>query len=213
MAVAIADLRKEYTLNGLDQSDVLPNPIAQFQLWFDAALNAGVHEPNAMHVATIGPDQRPVGRIVLVKGIDERGFTFYTNYDSRKGQELTAHPVASLTFFWPELERQVRIEGRVEKVSEAESDAYFNSRPRGSQLGAWVSAQSEVIASREVLDVRQRELEAQFANQLIPRPPHWGGFRVVPDRMEFWQGRPSRLHDRIRYRIEGDDWVIERLSP
>lgn len=213
MAAAIADLRKEYTLNGLDRPDVLPNPIAQFRVWFDAALNAGVHEPNAMHIATINAEGRPAGRIVLVKGVDEHGFSFYTNYDSRKGQELTAHPVAALTFFWPELERQVRIEGQVVKVSEAESDAYFNSRPRGSQLGAWVSAQSNVIASRDVLDVRQRELEAQFADQPIPRPPHWGGFRVVPDLMEFWQGRPSRLHDRLRYRLEAEAWVIERLSP
>jgi pyridoxamine 5'-phosphate oxidase len=213
MASTLADLRKDYTLNGLDLTDVLPDPIAQFQRWFEAALAAGVHEPNAMHLATVGPEGRPSGRVVLVKGVDARGFCFYTNYTSRKGYELTAHPVASLTFFWPELERQVRIEGTVEKVSEAESDAYFNSRPRGSQLGAWVSHQSEVIASREALEAEQVRLEAQFAGGPVPRPPHWGGFWVRPDRIEFWQGRPSRLHDRIRYRQEAGTWVIERLAP
>lgn len=213
MIASIADLRKDYTLNGLDQTDVLPNPFAQFQQWFDAALAAGVHEPNAMHLATISPEGRPEGRIVLVKGIDAAGFSFYTNYNSQKGASLAANPVASLTFFWPELERQVRIEGRVEKVSEAESDTYFNSRPRGSQLGAWVSQQSQVITGRDVLTSQQETLEAQFVGQPIPRPPHWGGFRVVPDKIEFWQGRPSRLHDRIRYRLDAGTWQIERVSP
>ncbi|HEX9958561.1 MAG TPA: pyridoxamine 5'-phosphate oxidase [Fibrella sp.] len=213
MTAKIADLRKEYTLNGLDQTDVLPDPFAQFQQWFDAALAAGVHEPNAMHLATIGPDDRPEGRIVLVKGIDATGFSFYTNYNSEKGRSLLANPVAALTFFWPELERQVRIEGRVEKLADSESDAYFNSRPRASQLGAWVSNQSEVISSRDVLEIRQKALEAKFNGQQIPRPPHWGGFRVVPDQLEFWQGRPSRLHDRIRYRLAAGTWLIERVSP
>ena len=213
MTAKIADLRKEYTLNGLDQTDVLPDPFAQFQQWFDAALAAGVHEPNAMHLATIGPDDRPEGRIVLVKGIDATGFSFYTNYNSEKGRSLLANPVAALTFFWPELERQVRIEGRVEKLADSESDAYFNSRPRASQLGAWVSNQSEVIPSRDVLETRQKALEAKFNGQQIPRPPHWGGFRVVPDQLEFWQGRPSRLHDRIRYRLAAGTWLIERVSP
>jgi pyridoxamine 5'-phosphate oxidase len=213
MTTSLADLRKDYTLNGLDITDVLPDPIAQFQVWFDAALAAGVHEPNAMHLATVDPDGQPSGRVVLVKDVDARGFCFYTNYASRKGYELTARPVASLTFFWPELERQVRVEGDVETVSEAESDAYFNSRPRGSQLGAWVSHQSEVIASRDVLVAEQVRLEAHYADQPVPRPSHWGGFRVRPRRIEFWQGRPSRLHDRLRYRLDAGTWVLERLAP
>ncbi|MBO0947222.1 pyridoxamine 5'-phosphate oxidase [Fibrella forsythiae] len=213
MTTRIADLRKEYTLNGLDQTDVLPDPFAQFQQWFDSALAAGVHEPNAMHLATISPEGRPEGRIVLVKGIDTTGFSFYTNYQSQKAASLALNPVASLTFFWPELERQVRIEGVVEKVAESESDAYFNSRPRGSQLGAWVSHQSEVISGRDVLERQQEALSEQFNNKPIPRPPHWGGYRVMPDKIEFWQGRPSRLHDRIRYRLESGTWLIERVSP
>ena len=213
MSAPLSDLRKEYTLAGLDLPDVLPNPIAQFQRWLDAALSANVSEPNAMHLCTVNADGRPDGRIVLIKAVSDAGFVFYTNYESRKGRELTGQPFAALTFFWPELERQIRIEGRVEKVSDAESDAYFASRPRGSQLGAWVSHQSRVIADRDVLETRQRELEAQFADQPVPRPPYWGGFRLVPDALEFWQGRPSRLHDRIRYRQEEGNWLIERLSP
>lgn len=213
MSAAISDLRNEYTLSGLDKTDVLSDPIAQFRRWFDAALNARVPEPNAMHVSTVTAEGRPDGRIVLLKDVSEVGFTFFTNYESRKGRELTDHPFATLTFFYPELERQIRIEGQVEKVSPDESDAYFNSRPRGSQIGAWVSHQSTVIDSRDVLETRQRELEAQFAGQPVPRPPYWGGFRVIPDVLEFWQGRPSRLHDRIRYRKDGDNWLIERLSP
>lgn len=213
MPSPISDLRKDYTLNGLDKVDVLANPIEQFRVWFEAALNAGVPEPNAMHLSTVTADGRPDGRIVLIKEISDAGFVFYTNYESRKGRELTERPVAALTFFYPELERQIRIEGRVEKVGADASDAYFNSRPRGSQIGAWVSQQSHVVASRDVLKNRQRELETQFDGQPVPRPPHWGGFRVVPDALEFWQGRPSRLHDRIRYRRQDGNWIIERLSP
>ncbi len=219
MPTQLADLRKEYTLNGLDTADVLPDPIAQFSQWLEGAIQAGVPEPNAMHLSTVAPNGRPSGRIVLIKAVSNAGFVFYTNYDSRKGEELTPTEdqpgrFASLTFFYPELERQIRVEGRVERVSGAESDAYFQSRPRGSQLGAWVSHQSHVVASRAVLEARQQELDAQFAGQPIPRPDHWGGFRVIPDTLEFWQGRPSRLHDRIRYRLDdAGAWAIERLAP
>ena len=209
----IRDLRNDYTLSGLDITDVLADPVAQFRQWFDAAVQANVPEPNAMHVSTVSAGGRPDGRIVLLKGVSDAGFVFYTNYESRKGRELTSQPFAALTFFYPELERQIRIEGTVEKVSPDVSDGYFASRPRSSQIGAWASHQSTVIDGREELENRQRELEMEFAGQAVPRPPYWGGFCVVPDAIEFWQGRSSRLHDRIRYRKEGGAWLIERLSP
>ena len=209
----IAHLRKDYTLNGLDQQDILQSPIDQFKKWFDESLSAEVIEPNGMFLSTISPEGYPQGRIVLLKEVDDHGFTFYTNYNSQKGNDLAAHPLASLTFWWAELERQVRIVGKVEKVSEAESDAYFSIRPRGSQLGAWVSTQSEVIENREVLTNKLVRFEKQFVDQPVPRPPHWGGYRVIPHEIEFWQGRSSRLHDRIRYQYQTNEWKIERLSP
>ena len=214
MDTTLADLRQEYTQRSLDRPDVLPDPVAQFERWFADAQRAQIHEPNAMHLATVSADGRPTARIVLLKGIEDGSFLFYTNYRSQKGQQLQQQPYAALTFFWPELERQVRIEGSVSQLSDERSTAYFHSRPRGSQLGAWVSPQSEVIADRAVLEQRQRELAEQFGDQPIPRPPHWGGFALRPDRLEFWQGRPSRLHDRLRYQQQNEDqWVIERLAP
>lgn len=209
----IAHLRKDYTLNGLRKEDVLENPIDQFKRWFAEALASQVLEPNGMVLSTIGRDGYPHGRVVLLKDVDARGFSFYTNYLSHKGDDLAQHPVASLTFWWPELERQIRIIGKVEKVETAESDAYFAVRPRGSQIGAWVSEQSQTIADRKVLEEKWAELEAQFADQAVVRPPHWGGYRVLPHQIEFWQGRPSRLHDRLCYTYESNEWKLERLSP
>ncbi|MBN3810212.1 pyridoxamine 5'-phosphate oxidase [Paraburkholderia sp. Ac-20347] len=211
---SLADLRKNYSLGSLDAADVDPDPIRQFQTWFAQALDAKLPEPNAMTVATVDAQGRPAARILLIKGVDERGFVFFTNYESRKGRELGANPHAALLFHWVELERQVRIEGTVEKTSEAESEAYFQSRPLGSRIGAWASAQSAVIENREQLEAREREISAQYGEN-PPRPPHWGGYRVVPTAIEFWQGRPSRLHDRIRYVREhaADAWRIERLAP
>lgn len=209
----IADLRKSYERAELDEHASQTQPIKQFELWFQQALDAQVPEPNAMTLATVGDNERPSTRIVLVKNFDERGIVWYTNYQSRKGRELAVHPFAALQFHWVELERVVRVEGRVEKVSEEESDAYYSSRPLDSRIGAWASPQSEVIPSRATLVTNAAKYGAMYMLN-PPRPPHWGGFRLVPDMWEFWQGRKSRLHDRLRYRLTDDGaWVRERLAP
>jgi pyridoxamine 5'-phosphate oxidase len=210
---SVADLRKEYTRSGLSESDALPDPINQFRHWFDEALAANLHEPNAMTLATATPDGRPSARIVLLKGYDGRGFVFYTNYEGRKARDLEANPNCALVFYWGELERQVRIEGRGVQVSDKESDAYFASRPRGSRLGAWVSEQSRPVEDRSKLEERLKELEEEYEGREIPRPPFWGGYRVEPEGVEFWQGRENRLHDRLLYTRCAEEWVIERLQP
>ena len=210
----IEALRRDYRSHQLDLSQVNEDPILQFREWFGAALEAEVPEPNAMTLATVGPNHRPSARTVLVKGFDQKGFVFYTNYESQKGKELLANPFAALVFCWLELERQVRIEGKVEKISRADSLQYFTSRPKGSQIGAWASPQSEVIAGRGVMEELQKELEEKYAAaESLPLPPHWGGYVVIPDKIEFWQGRSSRLHDRLRYTLEGGEWRIDRLAP
>lgn len=209
----IAQIRKEYTREGLDVSKANPDALLQFKHWFEEALKAELPEPNAMHLATVSPEGQPSGRIVLLKGLDATGFVFYTNYSSHKGQHLAHSPAACLTFFWAELERQVRIEGYVEKVSEEESTQYFHSRPRASQLGAWASPQSQTIHDRQVLEDNYKVLTAQYAEGEIPKPPHWGGYRLIPQSIEFWQGRPSRLHDRLLYEKKENAWNIHRLAP
>ena len=209
--MSVSDLRQSYEKHVLLESQALASPFAQFALWFDEALAAKVPEPNAMTLATVDAHGQPSARIVLVKGFDERGFTFFTNYESRKGLDLQAEPRASLLFFWQPLERQVRIEGVVEKVPAEESDAYYHSRPAGSRIGAWASRQSQPI-TREELEAREQEFRARYGDA-PPRPPHWGGYRLKPTAFEFWQGRPSRLHDRLRYVADGPAWKIERLSP
>ena len=205
--------RKEYDQGALDEATADSSPIRQFALWYDAAVAAGVPEPEAMTLSTATPDGRPSARIVLLRGFDDRGFCFFTNYESRKGHELAANPHAALTFHWTILERQVRIEGRVERTSAPESDAYFASRPRGSQIGAWSSPQSQVIPNREWLESRVEQMAATFGDDAVPRPAFWGGWRLRPISVEFWQGRPSRLHDRLRYAQQADGWSVVRLAP
>ena len=208
----IADLRKSYERAELNETASHADPLQQFDQWLQEAIKAEIAEPNAMTVATVGSNMRPSTRVVLIKGYDERGIVWYTNYDSRKGKELAGNPFAALQFHWVDLERVVRIEGRVKRVSAQESDAYFNSRPLDSRIGAWASPQSQVISGRSVLVTNAAKYGAQFLLN-PPRPPHWGGFRLVPDRWEFWQGRKSRLHDRLRYELRNNEWVRERLAP
>jgi pyridoxamine 5'-phosphate oxidase len=211
--MSISSIRKDYQLRSLSESDVHASPVAQFSQWWDEAIASEIVEVNAMTLSTITTAGRPSARIVLLKGFDEKGFVFYTNYESDKGQQLDAKPYASLVFFWKELERQVRIEGKCERVSSEESDEYFYSRPLGSRLGAWASPQSRVIETREILDKNAAALLERYASGEVPRPSHWGGYRVVADTIEFWQGRSNRLHDRIKYSHLDGAWTIERLAP
>lgn len=210
--MSIADLRKEYSRASLSESDVQADPIAQFAKWFDEAVTARIPEPNAMSVATVGPNGRPSSRILLIKEFDQRGFTWFTNYESRKGRELQTNRYAALLFHWIELERQVRIEGSVERLSASENDIYFHSRPLQSRLSAIASAQSTKIADREALEARYLKAKEQYGEH-PPRPEHWGGYRLRPDAIEFWQGRPSRLHDRILYSLKNGGWELQRLQP
>lgn len=214
MNPSIADLRKDYSSQSLLETDVAKNPIDQFSKWWTEAINSQIPEPNAMTLATASVDGMPSARIVLLKGFDQNGFVFFTNYKSYKGVQLEENPKACLVFFWKELERQVRITGLVKKIEEKESDAYFISRPKGSQVGAWTSPQSQVIENREWLDNKYLELAESFKEKELQRPSHWGGYSVIPVIIEFWQGRPSRLHDRIQYTMQEDgSWKVERLAP
>jgi pyridoxamine 5'-phosphate oxidase len=205
--------RRDYEGQVLDPASAAGDPIEQVRAWLHAAREAGIYEAEAMTVSTVGEDGRPSSRYVLLRGLDERGFSFFTNYESAKGRQLAANPYAALTFGWLTLHRSVRVEGPAERLPEAESDAYFASRPRGAQLGAWASPQSTAIESREQLDRALAAAETRFADGAVPRPEHWGGFLVRPERVEFWEGRPNRLHDRVRYTRDGDGWRIERLAP
>jgi pyridoxamine 5'-phosphate oxidase len=209
----INTLRHDFAKRTLDEKDVLADPVLQFERWFREAVDAKVNEPNAMSLSTVSESGRPSSRILLLRNFDQQGFVFYTNYTSRKGEEIAQNNKASLLFFWPELERQVRIEGILIKQTEEESDSYFKSRPRSSKLGAWTSAQSKVIGSREELEKEYEKLSQKYPGDDVPRPPHWGGYRLKHSSVEFWQGRPSRLHDRIWYTYEHDAWKIRRLAP
>lgn len=211
---SVADLRRDYQTNTLEEVDASADPFEQFEVWWNEVLKANISEPNGMTLATVGTDGRPSARIVLLKGFDRQGFKFFTNYTSRKGAELSDTPYGAIVFWWEPLERQVRIEGTVERLTDEESDGYFQSRPKGSRLGAWASPQSQVIEDRQLLEDNQAKLEQEYANSDdIPRPPHWGGFRLVPDRIEFWQGRSSRLHDRLCYTKTDIGWTRTRLAP
>ena len=212
--MSIADLRREYSLTGLRKADLAADPLQQFRHWFDQALAAGTNEPNAMVLATADAAGKPSTRVVLLKVLDERGFVFFTNYESRKARELAVNRHAALNFFWVELERQVCVTGSVTQVPREEAEAYFKTRPRGSRLGAWASKQSDTVPSREVLEARLQELEKQYPGEEIPLPPFWGGYVLAPREIDFWQGRPNRLHDRFRYSKQSDGrWLVARLSP
>lgn len=210
----IADIRTNYCKQELTEESVAKDPVVQFKVWLEEAITAAVEEPTAFVISTVNPEGKPSARVVLLKEVNERGFVFFTNYNSRKGQELAQNPYACFTFFWAELERQVRIEGKVQKVPENISDAYFHSRPKGSQIGAWASPQSQVISSREVLQQADQKYSNEFADlNEVPRPEHWGGYILEPTRIEFWQGRPNRLHDRIVFELENGKWHTSRLAP